>query len=658
MAERIAQLYVELSARTDKLEAELKKSQTSLNRFKGGLKDVVEGLTGVDVATLGTVAAVGALAGGIKYAVTQAIEAEQAMAATEAAIKATGGAAGLTAEQVADMAGDLSVTTGIADDVVQSGQNMLLTFKQIKGEANFDRVTQAVADMAVAMNKGSLEGLDLQSTAIQVGKALNVVEGDTAGASRALSALTRVGVTFSQAQKDAAIEAIKLGDVLAYQGIVLQELESEFGGAAEAAGETTAGAIAKLKNAFSELAEEAGGAALPAISKVTGGLTTQFRAIGAVHEAFQDGIITQSEWANTLAKLGLVGVFVADDVLADIEKKTDAAAQAAADAADNTQDYAIRLGMLETPTRKIVDTTGDAAIAYQRMGEAANAGMGEAVEAINEAKAATDALANAALQVAVDAGLSGTITEEWDAYRQTIDDTTTSIAALDTGSEDYTTTLQGLEQAQIDARLAVEEATRQFLFQQLAVEGDALANLNLARGLGILDEASYNAALAAAELKTAYEEGKFSAEQFGVSADGLADAIARLQDKQIEITVTTIFHEIHQQTIMEATQAAGGQGGGVSEGVYAPHATGGMTWGGQAYLVGEHGPEIMVAPETGYMLNASRTVEVMGGGGGGDTFYIDARGSTMTPAQYEAITRRALAESGRQADNYRRTGRR
>ena len=224
------------------------------------------------VASLAGPAGVGLLAAGLKFAVGEAMQAELVMAATENVIRATGGAAGLTAEQVSVMAGKLSMLTGVEDEAVQEGQNLLLTFKEIKGQT-FEAASRSMLDMAVAMNKGSLEGVDLKATAIQLGKALNVQAGDTAAAARAIGALTKVGVSFSSAQKKAAAEAIKFNDVAAYQAIVLGELESEFGGAAEAAGNTTAGAFAKLKTAVGNLAEEMGTKLLPWLTKAADALT-------------------------------------------------------------------------------------------------------------------------------------------------------------------------------------------------------------------------------------------------------------------------------------------------------------------------------------------------------------------------------------------------
>jgi hypothetical protein len=171
------------------------------------------------------------------------------------------------------------------------------------------------------------------------------------------------------------------------------------------------------------------------------------------------------------------------------------------------------------------------------------------------------------------------------------------------------------------AEEALRRTTAEFIYQQLAVEGDALANLELARNLGILDEASYNAALVAQELKKQYEGGAISAENYGKMAGLAADAIARLQSRDITITYTSVYQEIHRGVIQDATMAAGGQGGGVSDGVYAPHAEGGPTYAGQPYLVGERGPELIVPSQSGFMLNAEQTAQALAGNGG-HTFNI------------------------------------
>jgi hypothetical protein len=146
-------------------------------------------------------------------------------------------------------------------------------------------------DMAVAMNGGNLEGIDLKGTAIQLGKALNVTAGDTAGATRAMSALQRVGVRFTDDQKKLGAEMIKNNDVMGFQSLILGELETEFGGAAEAAGDTFAGQSAKLKNELGNLGETIGGDLIPVLTDMASWMNKnliqmqEFSAILAEHRS-------------------------------------------------------------------------------------------------------------------------------------------------------------------------------------------------------------------------------------------------------------------------------------------------------------------------------------------------------------------------------------
>ena len=186
----------------------------------------------------------------------EAREAQKVTALTNSTIKATGSAAGVTAKQVADLAGAISLKTGIDDEVIQSGQNMLLTFKNIRNETGkgndiFDQATQTLVDMSSAM------GTEPKQAAIQLGKALNdPVKG--------ISALSRVGVTFTEGQKKVIEGLVEGGETAKAQKIILKELNSEFGGAAAA--QATAGEKAKV--AFGNLQEAVGTALLPALDRV------------------------------------------------------------------------------------------------------------------------------------------------------------------------------------------------------------------------------------------------------------------------------------------------------------------------------------------------------------------------------------------------------
>lgn len=168
----------------------------------------------------------------------------KAVAQIEAAIKSTGGAAGLTSKELQEMASGLQQVTKVGDEVILEGQSILLTFTKI-GKEIFPEVTERALDVSERL------GQDLKSSVTQLGKALN---DPIAG----LSALSRVGIQFSDSQKEAIKAAVDAGDVLSAQKIILKELEVEFGGAARAARETWGGSIDAAKNAAGDFLEKVG----------------------------------------------------------------------------------------------------------------------------------------------------------------------------------------------------------------------------------------------------------------------------------------------------------------------------------------------------------------------------------------------------------------
>jgi hypothetical protein len=206
-------------------------------------------------------AAIGAVAGGLSAVVGMigdgikgAADWESALAQTEAVIKSTGGAAGLTAGQFAELAGRLSAENGMSkfsDDAILAGQNILATFTKIKGPA-FTDATKTILDMSTAL------GTDLGGTAMQVGKALN---DPIAG----IGALSRVGVTFTDQQKEQIKALADSGDMLGAQRVILAELATEFGGSAAASVNTFSGQMIVLQEQTGAAFEQIGTALLPVL---------------------------------------------------------------------------------------------------------------------------------------------------------------------------------------------------------------------------------------------------------------------------------------------------------------------------------------------------------------------------------------------------------
>lgn len=208
------------------------------------------------------------------------IEASQnaaiAQAELGASLKSTGSAAGLTTQQLAEQAEALTKHSLFTKTAETNMQSLLLTFTNIKGDT-FNTASEAINNMAQKM------GGDLQGTVIQVGKALqDPVKG--------ISALHRVGVNFSEAQKAVIASLVATGQTAKAQQIILKELNTEFGGSAEAA--RKAAPMKVLANQFEELKVKVGdflikglGMIAPYISKVIdyfNGFFDKFSGYGSV----------------------------------------------------------------------------------------------------------------------------------------------------------------------------------------------------------------------------------------------------------------------------------------------------------------------------------------------------------------------------------------
>jgi hypothetical protein len=258
----------------DKFSKRLGAANTSLNKFQSGLGQTGKGIgqlgagvgrvatSLVKLGAVGVSAIGGFLAVNLKAGVEQVRLLELATAQTEAVLKSTQGVAGQTASSIRNLAEKYeSLNATIDDKVIQSGENLLLTFTNIRKEA-FEPALKAALDMNQAMGGGE-EGL--QNTIILIGKALqDPIKGATA--------LRRVGVALSKQQQDQIKILVKQNDLYGAQQIILKELGTEFGGSFAAAGNTAAGRTAKLKDTVEDLQRTFAGPFANVLDRITGKL--------------------------------------------------------------------------------------------------------------------------------------------------------------------------------------------------------------------------------------------------------------------------------------------------------------------------------------------------------------------------------------------------
>jgi len=218
-------------------------------------KSVGSAFTGMKLAF----GAVGLMAADyLKGSIESASKAQKANSDLEATIKSTGGAAGMTAKEVGDMASALSKVSLFGGTAIKTGEAMLLTFTNI-GKDVLPGASQAMLDLA---QKFGGEPVD---QAVKLGKALNdPING--------LTALTRVGVTFTDEQKNQVKAMQESGNVAGAQKLILSELNKEFGGQALAATKTYDGQMQMMTKSMAGVKTSIGTAVLPYLQKMVDGL--------------------------------------------------------------------------------------------------------------------------------------------------------------------------------------------------------------------------------------------------------------------------------------------------------------------------------------------------------------------------------------------------
>ncbi len=219
---------------------------------------------------LGTTLKYGALGAGAgiaalgAFSVKAALEAQKVTAQTDAFIKSTGGAANVTTKHVQNLSTNLMNLSGIDDELVQGGANLLGTFTKIQnkmgaGNDIFDQATKSATDMSIALDQ------DVTSSAMQLGKALqDPITG--------MTALRRVGVAFTEDQQEMVGKWVESNQLLKAQKFILAELNKEFGKSSKLRGQTDLG---KMQIAFGQISnamEKIGNTIIPILGKIAGPL--------------------------------------------------------------------------------------------------------------------------------------------------------------------------------------------------------------------------------------------------------------------------------------------------------------------------------------------------------------------------------------------------
>lgn len=214
----------------------------------------------------------------------------KAEAKVQQALIQTGNAAGYTLDQLKQLASQTQSKTLFGDEEILGGVTAkLLSFTNIAGE-NFQRLQGLVLDFATQMKT------DASTAAVTLGKALD-------NPIKATSQLMRVGITFTDQEKKKIKALTETGRVAEAQAIILDRLNAKFGGQAEAAARTGAGAIKQMQNAWGDLKETIGTVLMPYVVALANRLKALFERLQTLSPATKKVIIVIGAFVAAIGPL-------------------------------------------------------------------------------------------------------------------------------------------------------------------------------------------------------------------------------------------------------------------------------------------------------------------------------------------------------------------
>ena len=249
--------------------------------------------------------------------------------------------------------------TGVNDDLIRENQAILLTFKELAKSADtvggaFDRATELTLDLAEVMKT------DSSSAAKQLGKVLQ-------DPVKHLGALTKAGVTFTEAEREKIEALVRSNKLLEAQDLILEAIETQVGGTAA----ETASSVDKMVAAFDIMGGELSEALLPSVDKVADAMTEWLDSVEGKKaiKDLTDELIEFGDWmASPKGKEAIDDLVTSLGFMADVVKNLTGFVAALADGwqefVDITNERVIgpiqdRLGIETGPSTYVPDQPAD-----------------------------------------------------------------------------------------------------------------------------------------------------------------------------------------------------------------------------------------------------------------------------------------------------------
>lgn len=575
----------------DAAAGEIKGSAMGMVGSLGAVGRVLVALGPIGIAAGAGIAAVSA---GLAIGAREFAEHEAGLLRLQAVIKATGYQAGVTAGEVDAVADKIAETTLATDDAARQAATVLLTTSGV-GAGNLERL------LAVAQDIAAVFGGDIATEAQKLARAIE----DPANA---LDQFRRMGIVFSDQQRDVIKRLAETGDKAGALNKILEALESRVGGAGAAGAGGISGGLnqaAKASANFFEALFKALGVAQK-IAEIVNGFAKVMQAgankLGGGTEIEQLLAQKDSEWDKLRTMISRGSPAAAID-----------AQRARFNDAETTYNRARAYDIPGFTMARTAEAAKGGVAGYGGVGFASgdvppvpipSPFKGVKGEPTFEARAAMEATKKAAEE---NAQSVLALARAWNE----------NVPPL----EKYNAALKEIAQAEKD-RSVTEPQAQAARLQAQKEYNDAIAKESAERLKQLKDISQDFASNFIAGLK----QGKSV-------ADSLNDSLGRLADRLLDMALDDVFNSLFKQPT-----ASGGGIGGLLSGIMSLFG-GGMAEGGPLrqgkwYMAGEHGVEPIWGGGTGayaagYPSNDNR------GGGGVIVQNIDQRRAGSPPITQE-----------------------
>lgn len=183
------------------------------------------------------------------------MEEQDQMAQLQASLTSTGGAAGVTMDQLTDLAKAQADQTKFSVAQTEAIEKVGLTFTSINKDI-FPQTVQLAEDMSAKLG-------------IQGSLAMTMLGKASDDPIKGMAALHKTGTSFTEQQVEQIKALTASGDKLGAYQIILHEVANEYGGSATAAAKTFSGQQEVLAHQMDEVKVKIGSAVLPILGQLT-----------------------------------------------------------------------------------------------------------------------------------------------------------------------------------------------------------------------------------------------------------------------------------------------------------------------------------------------------------------------------------------------------